>query len=487
MASMFTEEKIQGLFGSLAAEDESVDRLKEYFFKTDVYDKIHNNLPLRILVAHKGIGKSAMFKISFLENQKENNLSLWVKPDDIYEFGKGDKNSDFIQLIRSWKSGLESLIAKLVMEEFSLGTDDDAVNLLSNKAVRAVDKILGFCKKAQELVDIDAVKKETAKQYLKNKKLIVFIDDLDRGWDGSKESITRVSALLSAVRDMSNDIPGLCFRISLRSDVYYLVRTSDESTDKIEGNVVWLSWTEHQLLVLLVKRVNSFLGNKLSEKRLTELPQAKLVEYLEPIMDTYFMGDGKWNNRRINYIILSLIRRRPRDLVNLCTMAARRANENNHDKIKTDDWETVFDSYSLDRLQDTINEHRYELPDVEPLLMGMKPNKKTRKTREAFTYSTTDLLAKIRGIMQRRQFRYSYGKVANEYELLTFLFKINFIVGRKTLSDGYIDRKYFEDNRYISSQFRDFGYDWEVHPAFRWALSPERRDIFSTMALPEYI
>lgn len=27
MANMFTEEKIQGLFGSLAAEDESVDRL----------------------------------------------------------------------------------------------------------------------------------------------------------------------------------------------------------------------------------------------------------------------------------------------------------------------------------------------------------------------------------------------------------------------------------------------------------------------------
>jgi hypothetical protein len=37
----------------------------------------------------------------------------------------------------------------------------------------------------------------------------------------------------------------LRFRIGLRSDVYFLVRTSDESTDKIEANVVWLSWSNH--------------------------------------------------------------------------------------------------------------------------------------------------------------------------------------------------------------------------------------------------
>jgi hypothetical protein len=42
-----------------------------------------------------------------------------------------------------------------------------------------------------------------------------------------------------------------------------------------------------------------------------------------------------------------------------------------------------------------------------------------------------------------------------------------------TLEDGTIDRKYFEENRYLSSTFVDFGYNWEVHPAFRWALQPD--------------
>ena len=108
----FTEEEIQGLFGSLAAEDENKERLEKYFFKSNTYDKIHNYLPLRILVAHKGIGKSAIFKMSYLEDCKNNTLSLWIKPDDIAELA--NKEEDFLQLIRNWKNGLEKIILELI-------------------------------------------------------------------------------------------------------------------------------------------------------------------------------------------------------------------------------------------------------------------------------------------------------------------------------------------------------------------------------------
>lgn len=46
------------------------------------------------------------------------------------------------------------------------------------------------------------------------------------------------------------------------------------------------------------------------------------------------------------------------------------------------------------------------------------------------------------------------------------------------MAGGFIDRKYFEDNKYITSKNVDFGYDWEVHLAFRWALYPKTKDIF---------
>src|SRR6185312_15400484 len=82
----------------------------------------------------------------------------------------------------------------------------------------------------------------------------VYIDDVDRGWSASKADIRNISALLNAMRDISNSDQRIRFRIGLRSDVYFLVRTSDESTDKIEANVIWLSWSNHDILCIIAQR-----------------------------------------------------------------------------------------------------------------------------------------------------------------------------------------------------------------------------------------
>lgn len=50
-------------------------------------------------------------------------------------------------------------------------------------------------------------------------------------------------------------------------------------------------------------------------------------------------------------------------------------------------------------------------------------------------------------------------------QIAAFMYKINLLIASKEASDGYIDRRYFEENRYLSSDIADFGYDWEVHPA----------------------
>lgn len=135
-------------------------------------------------------------------------------------------------------------------------------------------------------------------------------------------------------------------------------------------------------------------------------------------------------------------------MINLCTQAAREACDNHHSKISTDDWEAIFSRYSQNRLQDTINEHRYELPDIRRLLLGMKPSHEQRKLSGSHKYTEDQLIRKISGIMQNSEFVFANGQVATEKELLTFMYKINFLVARKDLADGYIDRKYFEDKIY---------------------------------------
>jgi hypothetical protein len=287
-----------------------------------------------------------------------------------------------------------------------------------------------------------------------------------------RSDVKRLSALLNAVRDLARDNQGLYFRIALRADVYYLVRTSDESTDKIEGSVVWLKYSNHEILVMLVKRLNRFFREESSDANLANLKQGELGSFLHRVFVPRFAGLGHWHQTPIHRVLLSLVRKRPRDLVKLCTLAARQARSANHAIIETDDLKGVFEDYSQGRLQDTYNEYRSEFPDIERLLLNMKPNKKEKKTKLGYTYTTADLRAKVKNIIAQGEFRFSNGRVADVDDLIGLMYKINFLTARKEL-DGKIVRKYFEENRYIHSVVADFGFDWEIHPAYRWALQPE--------------
>ena len=110
--------------------------------------------------------------------------------------------------------------------------------------------------------------------------------------------------------------------------------------------------------------------------------------------------------------------------------------------------------------------------NIEKLILGMRPSKMQRRTSEGYVYTTDMLLRKIKSIEEQGKFRWANGNIVDTKELAGFLYKINFITARKKTANG-IDRKYFEENRYLSNKFVDFGYDWEVHPAYRWALQPE--------------
>ncbi len=478
----FKEEIIQRIFGHEAAEDEEIERLKQYYFKSKTYEKVAADLALRILVGHKGIGKSALFKIAMSEEKDHGNLPILIRPDDIT--GLGSHGGDFLKTIREWKDGLQEIIAKKVLELIGINKPNNMPEALSRAG-----KVLNFLQETltphlHSKINLEPARVKLIERFLQRNRISVYVDDLDRGWEGRKENIASISALLNALRDLCNDNKGLQFKLSLRSDVYYLVRTSDESTDKVEGSVVWFVWNNHEILALLVKRIETFFGRMPDEQTLLEMQQRDLAKYLKPVMDPLFTGEGKWERAPIYRVLMSLIRKRPRDLVKLCTLAARHAYQRNRVKISTEDWQASFEEYSQGRIQDTINEFRSELPDIERLILNMKPNRKERQAALGYIYRTAALLEKIRSISQSGRFLFRNGTEAELRDLAQFLYKINFLTARKTLPSGEIDRKYFEENRYISSKFADFGYEWEIHPAYRWALQPSTiDDIYNRLEL----
>jgi hypothetical protein len=475
----FSDENVAEIFGHEAAEDEDIERLKSYYFKGKVYSQVANNLPIRILVGHKGIGKSALFQVAMSEQTQEGKLTLLIKPDDIA--GIGENETDFLKLIREWKAGISEIIARKALISFGL-LYEGWRSKLNSYGGQLID-FLQATFRAEDHANLGQSKKAIINDFLKTGKVFVYLDDLDRGWQGSKTDIRKISALLNAIRDLASECKGVAFRVSLRSDVYYLVRTSDESTDKIEGSVVWYSWTNHEILALLAKRVDQFLhGKSKSAEELMKLSQPLLAGHLNEVIEPVFNGKGKWERIPTYRMMMSLIRKRPRDLVKLCTLAAKHAGSENNSLIGTPDFNSIFEEYSQGRLQDTINEYRSELPDIERLLFGMKPSRVEKKTSEGYAYTTASLLSKIKNIQENKTFSFYGNRLADTKDLAAFMYKINFLTARKDRGD-FIERRYFEESRYLSHKFVDFGFDWEIHPAYRWALQPDNLlDVFISLA-----
>ncbi|WP_370646192.1 hypothetical protein [Sporolactobacillus sp. STSJ-5] len=112
---------------------------------------------------------------------------------------------------------------------------------------------------------------------------MIYLDDLDRGWKNSKSDVENLSAMFNAIRDLSRGTTNLYFRVALRSDVYYAIRTSDETTDKIDGSVIWQRWSNHEILVMLIKRIESYFGREINEKELLSSKQEDIKYYFQCI------------------------------------------------------------------------------------------------------------------------------------------------------------------------------------------------------------
>ncbi len=206
----FDDKTIQALFGFEDAESEPIDRLKEYYFKKDTFDRVTTELPVRILVGHKGTGKSALFKVAISEEKENGNLPILIKPDDIAELGKDDEN--FLLRIKQWKYGLTKIIGEKVFAEFGI-TDDTIRAKLSQFGLKLSKYIIDTVSVLKDNVDLQESQRAIITSFLKKKKIVVYIDDLDRGWEGKRDDIIRISALLNSVRDLANENEGLLFKI----------------------------------------------------------------------------------------------------------------------------------------------------------------------------------------------------------------------------------------------------------------------------------
>ncbi len=108
----FTEETIERLFGADVAEDETKERFLQYFYFNRTYDSLRSN-PIRILVGHKGVGKSALLRRSYLADLEDDRPAFWLRPNDLISIRTAVEGmNDFIRRIEGWKEGIARELTK---------------------------------------------------------------------------------------------------------------------------------------------------------------------------------------------------------------------------------------------------------------------------------------------------------------------------------------------------------------------------------------
>src|SRR5262249_8985781 len=154
-------------------------------------------------------------------------------------------------------------------------------------------------------------------------------------------------------------------------------------------------------------------------------------EHLHPIIESRFRHRGKWENAPIHQVLLSLTRRRPRDLIKLLYGGGKMAFRNGHNIITTSDLRGTFEHYSNERLQDIINEFRTELPQIGRLVHGMKPTTKEKKAMNSYLYTNDQLMTKLQNLKEMTAFKFTNDGVVTRKSLAEFLYRIDFITARK--------------------------------------------------------
>lgn len=491
---ILNRENIERLFGHEAAEREDEERLNQYYVRRSDYEIVKSSLPLKIVVGFKGVGKSALLKVSYLEDLSNDIPAIWIRPDDISElYDNLLSETNYNKLITLWKKGLSRLIACRISEDWVRCLSEEAeiaIRWAEESGYRSKDLIGQVTSKLKPVIskyiDLDNINTKISEhrileRLLNERKIRIYIDDLDRGWNAKREDIKRLSALINAIGDLTTDIKGLQIRIALRTDVYTLIRESDESTDKFESSLLSCSWTNAEVLITLVKRINTYLWEKYDEEELSNMKRYDPTEFLNPIFEERLTGTSYFRNSPIHKIIMLVVRRRPRDMVKLCISAAQKALDENADRIQGKHIIAVLENYSVERMTDLINEFNSEMGNIKKLLYNMGPTTKERNEKKInrFVYTTDELYKKIKTNMERFNITFKYNPNPDIHDIAHFLYKIGFIYAIKKYDSGYLKKVHFEEKKQLLlKHIGGHGYSWAIHPAYRSALERTHEDLW---------
>ncbi len=406
--------------GRDVAEEES-KKLHDYFISTKAYLNSKNERRKKTyFVGHRGAGKSALFsQLAHEYRFDQTNIVLFLKPAeysyDSFTSLKHDFHDVkasysvawhytlmvqiFISVVSHFESigfpkkqfeSIKSIQSFLINKDYKEENGNVSIFLsflrkiklsrieLSFKDMKLDLDTQGRVKKMNSLLKLDEIKKPLGElRIILNKyKVYVFIDELDTGWNNTKEAKNFLHGLFYSVNKV-NEMDNVNVLLSIRQDMYNNLAEFYSDTEKIRGNIEILKWDNSTLKSMLRSRicdntsVKLVFGGRLNSMNTKDV--LELVFEKEELVD----------------YILKFTLGRPRELLFLCNLLLEEYAVHKHigyrnlsasDVTDTRITKSLIDSslydYSRSRYQDFTKEYSHEFSKIKDFLEKFDGNVK---------------------------------------------------------------------------------------------------------------
>ncbi len=275
-----------------------------------------------------------------------------------------------------------------------------------------------------------------------------------------------LGTFFSACRYLTQDIQGINFRVTMRSDVWPIIRRYDEASDKTEQYMYEIHWDNEDFRKLLSRRI---LSESIESK--FDLPERHQKDsdekYEERIISMIFEPKMPWGQKDIyTYkVIHTLSYFRPRWAIQLCKLAQKNASRWDRSKIIKQDIDDVWGEYGKKRISDLVSEHKHQCNDIEELINAFRGADRLLTRDQLCSHIQRHILNHMNVIIE--------GKArTSSIEIAHFLFRVGFIVARSDEDEnGYTHYHFSDMPDFLSSRTNaDFNVKWEIHPCYREAL-----------------
>jgi hypothetical protein len=382
-------------FGAPAAERDIDEGLEDYFVESPAFDRVRAGTK-QIVIGNRGTGKSAIFQV-LAEREKETGaVVLELAPEDYsYEMlssvlsteseGAWAKHGAYAA---AWKYLILISVMKAAAEGTSKqkkGTGAKEIrrylrdNFADQQATK-LDSLISYLKRMEGFkigkVEASVKTRELQRLYkleeldplipplkdlLNQRRVLVFVDELDRGWDASEDAKAFVAGLFQACVKLNDLSDGLKVYVSLRQELYDSIPAVYEDAQKYRDLIEEISWDEASLIKLMANRVRFSLPQLASES-----DEDCWAQVFSEVL-------GYRQTKSFNYMVDRTLYR-PREMIEFATRATQIGHDRGADGFPID-YSALTEAeaaYSAERTKDIAAEYRFQFPGLSSVFEAFR-------------------------------------------------------------------------------------------------------------------